>query len=194
MLFSAYSVENGRWSPTVLRLPKGECPVIWVHVNSDLDAQKSSDKTTDPVVPLGRNLYGTFAEVLFGRRMEIRVPGWNAWKFFHQTSDVFSLKFTWMTWQWQPMRKKLMSNLDLEEPTRIADQVYLACPQCESETIKSGDGEVGHIQQSGIIQCKHSWEFDHWRQAQRNIMESRHARSCTQVCWTLLRIVKQNGR
>ena len=59
----------------MLRLPKGECPVIWVHVNSDFDAQKSSDKTTDPVVPLGRNLYGhpspgllwerTFAEVLF---------------------------------------------------------------------------------------------------------------------------------
>ena len=49
-----------------------------------------------------------------------------------------------------------MSNLDLEEPTRIADQVYLVYPQCESETIKSGDGEVGNIQQSGIIQCKHS--------------------------------------
>ena len=67
-----------------------------------------------------------------------------------------------------------MSNLDLEEPTRIADQVYLACPQCESETIKSRDGEVGHIRQAGIIQCKHRKEF--------NIMESRHAKSCTQVC------------
>ena len=57
-VFSIHSVKNGRWSPTLLRLPKGECPVIWVHANSDLDAQKSSDKTTDPVVPLGRNLYG----------------------------------------------------------------------------------------------------------------------------------------
>ena len=88
-VFSIHSVKNGRWSQTVLRLPKGECPVIWVHANSDLDAQKSSDKTTDPVVPLGRNLYGhpspgllwerTFAEVLFEEGWEKREPGWNAY-------------------------------------------------------------------------------------------------------------------
>ena len=54
------------------------------------------------------------------------------------------------------MWKKLMSKIDLEQPIRITDHVYVGCTQRESETNKKNrDGEIRTFQQDAIIQFKH---------------------------------------
>ena len=45
--------------------------------------------------------------------------------------------------------------------------------------LNNRDGDVGTIQQAGVIHYEHEWEFQQWSQAQRNIIELRRAVSRT---------------
>ena len=74
-----------------------------------------------------------------------------------------------------------MIKIDLEEQTRITDQVSIPRMYATRKRNKPNnrDGEVGTIQQAGIIHYEHEWEFQQWSQAQRNIIELRRAVSRT---------------
>ena len=81
-----------------------------------------------------------------------------------------------------PCGKQLMSNVELEEPRRITDQVYLGCTQRVSETNRTHvTGTVRPTEQSGFAQYKHDHEVQQRHQAQHYVRELRHAGSWTEV-------------
>ena len=51
---SAYSRVKIEDAPDLLRLPKSECPTVWIRLTRSR-CSKSWDKLDDPLVPLGRN-------------------------------------------------------------------------------------------------------------------------------------------
>ena len=71
-------------APRLLRIPKSECPDVWIR-HPRHKWPKSWSSIEDPVVPLERNLYGhplagllwerQFEEVLLKHRWE-KVPNW----------------------------------------------------------------------------------------------------------------------
>ena len=54
-------------APKLLKIPKSECPDIWIRLPRH-NWPKSWSSMEDPVVPLERNLYGHFLAGLFGER------------------------------------------------------------------------------------------------------------------------------
>ena len=92
----------------------------------------------DPVVPLERNLYEhALAGLLWERQFEEvllelgweEVPNWEC-LFIHRKQGLL-FRYTWMIktagkkQNVAPMWKKLMKNVDLDEPTSFLDNVYL---------------------------------------------------------------------
>ena len=56
-------------------------------------------------------------------------------------------------------RNKLMCKIDIEEPTRITDEVYLGCTQREKRNKQNTrDVEVVAFQQTRVIWCKHDYQ------------------------------------
>ena len=92
----------------------------------------------DLVVPLERNLYGhplagwlwerPFEEVLLELGLE-KVPDWDC-LFVHRKQGLFlsvyadDIKMAGKKQNMAPMWKRLMKNVDLEEPTSLLDHVY----------------------------------------------------------------------
>ena len=57
-------------APSLLKIPKSECPDIWIHLPKHT-WPKSWSSMEDPVVPLERNLYGhPLAGLLWERQFE----------------------------------------------------------------------------------------------------------------------------
>ena len=98
-----------------------------------------------PVVPLERNAYGhPLAGRLWERQcekalMELggeKVPNWEC-LFVHRKQKLFvsnyldDIKMAGKKQNLAPMWKKLMKDVDIEEPTSFLDQVYLGCTQRE---------------------------------------------------------------
>ena len=81
---AAYTQAKMTEAPRLLRLPKEECPEIWIRI-PQRNRPKSWDKIDDPVVSLERNLFGyplagflwerNSEEVLFEKGWE-KVPTW----------------------------------------------------------------------------------------------------------------------
>ena len=81
---SAYTQVRMEDAPTLLKIPKTECPDIWIRLPKH-KWPKSWFSMEDPVVPLERNLYGhLLAELLWKRQFEKflfkcgwwKVPNW----------------------------------------------------------------------------------------------------------------------
>ena len=67
---SAYTQVKLEDAPKLLKLPKSECPDIWIRLPRH-KWPKSWSSMEDPVVPLERNLYGhPFAGLLWERQFE----------------------------------------------------------------------------------------------------------------------------
>ena len=65
-------------APKLLKIPKSECPDIWIRLPRH-KWPKSWSSIEDPVVPLERNLYGhPLAGLLWERQFEkiLLQPGW----------------------------------------------------------------------------------------------------------------------
>ena len=83
-------------APELLRIPKSECPDIWIRIPRH-KLPKSWSNIEDPVVPLERNLYGhllagllrerQFEEVLLELKWE-KVPNWEC-SFVHKKQGLF---------------------------------------------------------------------------------------------------------
>ena len=104
---------------------------------------RSWSSMENPVVPLERNLYGHPLAGLFWERQFEKVllengwekhPNWeclfdNKKKGFFLSVHVDDIKMAGMKQNLDPMRKMLMKEVDLGEPTSFLDHVYLGCTQ-----------------------------------------------------------------
>ena len=93
---SAYTQVKMEDAPKLLKIPKSECPDIWIRLPRH-KRPKSWSSMEDPVVPFGRNLYGhPLAGLLWERQLEkIRLKyGWEKisnweWFFVHREKGLF---------------------------------------------------------------------------------------------------------
>ena len=139
---SAYTQLKMEDAHKLLKIPKSECPDIWIRLPRH-KWPKSWSSMEDPVVPLERNLYGgllwerQFEKILLKQGWE-KVPGWNC-LFVHREEEFFlsvyadDIKLAGKKHNIDPMWKVLNKEVDLGEPTSFLDHVYLGCTQRQCE-------------------------------------------------------------
>ena len=136
-------------APKLLKIPKSECPHIWIRLPRH-KRPKSWSSVEDPVGLLERNLYGhPLPGLLCERQFEKillkygwkKVPNWECLFVNHQ-KELFSpvyvddIKLTGKKQNLDLMWKLLNKEVDLGEPTSSLDHVYLGCTQRQCETSK----------------------------------------------------------
>ena len=139
---SAYTQVKMEDAHKLLKIPKSECPDIWIRPPRH-KWPKSWSSMEDPVVPLERNLYGhPLAGLLWERQFEnilLKI----VWKkvsnceclFVHREKGLFlsvyvdDIKLAGKKQNLDPMWKLLNKEVDLGEPTSFLDHVYLGCTQ-----------------------------------------------------------------
>ena len=136
-------------APKLLKIPKSECPDIWIRLPRH-KWPKSWSSMEDPVVPLERNLYGhLLAGLLWERQFEKvllkhgweKIPNWEC-LFVHREKGLFlsvcvdDIKLAGKKQNIDPMWKLLNKEVDLGEPTSFLDHVYLGCTQRQCEMSK----------------------------------------------------------
>ena len=135
-------------APKLLKIPKSECPDIWIRLPRH-KWPESSSSMEDPVVPLERNLYGhLLAALLWWRQFEkfLLKYGWESFQLGLLTRTPWKrnilicvcgwCKIGWKEQNIDPMWKALNKEVDLEEPTSFLDHVYLDCTQRSCEISK----------------------------------------------------------
>ena len=146
---SAYTQVKMEDAPKLLKIPKSECPDIWIRLPRH-KWPKSWSSMEDPVVPLERNLYGhPLAGLLWERQFEkiLLQHGWEKvsnWEcfFVHREKGLFlsvyvdDIKLAGKKQNIDPMWKVLNKEVDLGEPTSFLDHVYLGCTQRQCEISK----------------------------------------------------------
>ena len=133
----------------LLKIPKSECPDIWIRPPRH-KWPKSWSSIEDPVVPLERNLYGhPLAGLLWERQFEkvLLQHGWEKvsnfdYLFVHREKGIFlpvyvdDIKLAGMKQNINPMWKVLNKEVDLGEPTSFLDHEDLGCTQRRCEISK----------------------------------------------------------
>ena len=140
---SAYTQEKMEDAPKLLKIPKSECPDIWIRLPRH-KWPKSWSSMEDPVSPLERNLYGhPLAGLLWERQFEkvLLQHGWEC-SFEHREKGLFlsvyvdDIKLAGKKHNIDPMWNVLIKEVDLGEPTSFPDHVYLGCTQRQCEISK----------------------------------------------------------
>ena len=133
-------------APKLLKIPKSECPHIWIRLPRH-KWPKSWSSMEDPVVPLERNLYGhPLAGFLWNRPFEkvLLKYGWEKvsdWEclFVYRVKGLFlsvyadDIKLAGKKQNIHAMWKVLDKEVDLGEPTSFLCHVYLRCTQRHCE-------------------------------------------------------------
>ena len=147
---SAYTQVKMEDAPKLLKIPESECPDIWIRLPRH-KWPKSWSSMEDPVVPLGRNLYGhPLAGLLWERQFEKillthgweKIPDWEC-LFVHREKGLFlsvyvdDIKFAGKKQNLDPMWKLLNKEVDLGELTSFLDHVHLGCTQRQCEISKN---------------------------------------------------------
>ena len=146
---SAYTQVKMEDAPKLLKIPKSECPDIWIRLPRH-KWPKSWSSIEDSVVPLERNLCGDLlAGLLWERQFEkiLLKYGWEKvsnWVclFVHREKGLFfsvyvdDLKLAGKTQNTNPMWKVLNKEVDLGEATSFLNHVYLGCTQRHCEVSK----------------------------------------------------------
>ena len=134
----------------LVKIPKSECPDIWIRLPRH-KWPKSWSSMEDPVVPLERNLYShLLAGLLWESQFEkiLLKHGWEKvsnWEclFVHRQKGLFlsvyvdDFKLAGKNQNLDPMWKVLNKEVDLGEPTSFLDHVYLGCTQRQCEISKN---------------------------------------------------------
>ena len=111
---SAYTQVKMEAAPKLLKIPKSECPDIWIRLPRH-KWPKSWSSMEDPVVPLERNLYGhPLAGLLWKRKFDKILlktwlgenPNWEC-LFVHREKGC-SYLCMWMTSNWLERNKILI--------------------------------------------------------------------------------------
>ena len=116
-------------APTVLKIPKSECPDIWIRLPKH-KWPKSWSSLEEAVVLLERNLHGQpLAGLLWERQFEEELLK-------HEKKDfsclrVDNIKLAGKKQNISPTWKIPIKDVDLGEPTSFLDHVYLGCTQRE---------------------------------------------------------------
>ena len=176
---SAYTQVKMEDAHKLLKIPKSECPDIWIR----LPRHKWSS-IRDPVVSLERNLYGhPLAGLLWERQFEKillkhgweKIPNWEC-LFGHREKGLFlsvyvdEIKLAGKKHNIDPMWKVLNKEVDLGEPTSFLDHVYLGCTQRQCEISKDIVDKYRAMFESRISEGFSSWSYD---------MEG-HAKKCVE--------------
>ena len=149
---SAYTQVKMKDAPKLLKIPKSECPDIWIRPPRH-KWPKSWSSVEDPVVPLESEiLYGHPLAGLLWERQFDKILLQRDWEkasrlgmslFVHREKKGYSYLCMWMTSNWLersktliPMWKVLNKEVDLGEPTSFLDHVYLECTQRQCEISK----------------------------------------------------------
>ena len=143
---SAYTQVKMEDAHKLFKIPKSECPDIWIRLPRH-KWPKSWSSMEDPVVPLERNLYGhPLAGLLWERQFEeiLLKHGWEKitnWECLvvHREKGLFlsvyvdDIKLAGKKQNLDPMWKVLNKEVDLGEPTSFLDHVFLGCThrQCQ---------------------------------------------------------------
>ena len=139
---SAYTQVKMEDAHKLLKIPKSECPDIWIRLPRH-KWPKSWSSMEDPVVPLERNLYGhPLAGLLWERQFEkiLFKHGWEKFPnceclFVHREKGLFlsvyvyDIKVAGKKQNIDPMWKVLDKGVDLGEPTSFLNHVFLGCTQ-----------------------------------------------------------------
>ena len=145
---SAYTQVKMEDASKLLKIPKSECPDIWIRLPGH-KWPKSWSSMEDPVV-LERNLYGhLLAGLLWERPFENvllkfgweKVPNWEC-LFVQREKGLFlsvyvdDIKLAGKKQNMNPMWKVLDKEVGLGERTSFLDHVYLVCTQRQCEISK----------------------------------------------------------
>ena len=137
-------------APTILKIPKSECPDIGIRLPRHI-LPKSWSSMEDPVVSLERNLYGhLLAGLLWERQFEkiLLKYGWEKvsnWEclFVHREKRIILICVCGCQKNWLERNKTLIrcgkysiKKVDSGEPTSFLDHVYLGCTQRQCEISK----------------------------------------------------------
>ena len=137
---SAYTQVKMEDAPKLLKIPKSECPDIWIRLPRH-KWPKSCSSIEEPVVPLDRNLYGhplagllcerQFSKILLQHGWE-KVSNWECFLVHREKGLFFSvyvydIKLAGKIQNINPMWKLLNKEVDLGEPTSLQDHLYLGC-------------------------------------------------------------------
>ena len=135
-------------APKLLKIPKSECPDIWIRLPRHKWPKSSSME--DPVVPLGaKSVRSSFGRTIMGKAlwenpvaarlgegfqlgMLIRTP----WKRVILICVCGRQKLAGRKQNIDPMWKVLNKEVDLGEPTSFLDHVYMGCTQRQCEISK----------------------------------------------------------
>ena len=144
MQYPTYTQVKMEGAPPLLKIPKSECPDIWIRPPKH-KWPKSWSTVEDPVVPLERNLYGDLlAGLLWERQFEKvgkKVPNWkclfvNREKRLLLSVYVDDVELAGKKQNINPSWKILMKDVDLGEPTSCLDHVHLGCTERECQISK----------------------------------------------------------
>ena len=172
---SAYTQIKMEDAPKLLKIPKSECPDIWIRLPRH-KWPKSWSSMEDPVVPLERNLYGhPLAGTVMGKAMwehpfEVRFG--NAYSYTVKKGLFLCKKLAGKKQNIDPMWKVLNKEVDLGEPTSFLDHVYLECTPRQCEVSKD--------------------IFDNYGKYSNFFVVLRSGGSCQKKCGTILWAGKQD--
>ena len=173
-------------SAYTLKIPKSECPDIWIRVPRH-KWPESWSSMEDPVVLLERNLYGHpfLAGLLWERQIE-KILLQHGWEKVSECECLFEhcqkglclllyvddIKLAGKKHNINPMWKVLNKEIDLGEPTSFLDHVFLGCTQRKCEISKdiednyramfesrSSAGETEKLTHSEHVRIS-SWSYD----------------------------------
>ena len=201
---SAYTQVKMEDAHKLLKIPKSECPDIWIRLPRH-KWPKSWSSMEDPVVPLERNLYGhPLAGLLWERQIEKillkygweKIPSWEC-LFVHREKGLFlsvyvddfklAGKKQYINRMWKVMNKEV----DLGEPTSFLDHVYLGCTQRQCQISKDILDNYRTKSESRISSGS-NWKITMLGKSSYFFVVLQYGRSCQEMCGTMLWVGKQD--
>ena len=139
---SAYTQVKMEDSPKLLKIPKSECPDIWIRLPRH-KWPKSWSSMEDPVVPLNGICSVILWQDYYEKRQFEKILLKHGWEkvpnceclFVHREKGFFlsvyvdDIKLAGKKQNLDPMWKLLNKDVDLGDPTSFLDHVYLVCTQ-----------------------------------------------------------------
>ena len=189
----------------LLKISKSEFPDFWIRLPRHR-WPKSRSNIEDPVVPLERNVYGhrlpgllrerQFEEVL----LELgwwQVPNWEC-LFVHRKQELFlsvyvdDIKMTGKKQNMAPMWKNLMKDVDLDETNIISWPRIFGMHSTWMQT-KCNDYWGIYTDVWITYFCWSNWKITRmWKTSRKDgCVVLRHWRTCSKMCWEILRTGKQ---
>ena len=159
---SAYTQVKMEDAPKLLKIPKSECPDIWIRLPRHI-WPKSWSSMEDPVVPLKRNLYGhllaglprerQFVKVLLKHGWE-KIPNWEC-LFVHREKGLYlsvyvdDIKLVGKKQNLDPIWKILMKDVDFGSVCRTKSSSLLCLvsgfPVCGTRVLPGESHGAIHV-------------------------------------------------